>query len=355
MDTPFWPPPFERYPGTLPDRTDVVVIGGGIAGVSLVHHLARRRISTVLVEREHLAAGASGRNAGFLLAGVAGCYADAVRTFGRGKAREIWNITSENHDRMLECVEGSDVGHRRLGSVTLASGEDERTELEESSQLMRDDGFDARWDGERLFNPRDGEVNPAALVGALASRAKEGVIREGVNVTAIEPGRSEVAVRAGQQECRAGVVILATNAYTPQLLPQVKIHPTRAQMLASAPIARTVCDVPTYSHFGYRYWRQLRGGEVLVGGWRDTSLEAEVGYEEMPTAPIQEHLDRQLDAMTAGAAVTHRWAGTMGFTETGLPLVGPVEDMGNLYLCAGFNGHGMGSAFMSAKKLVEML
>ena len=53
--------------------------------------------------------------------------------------------------------------------------------------------------------------------------------------------------------------------------------------------------------------------------------------------------------------MTHRWAGTMGFTETGLPLVGPVEDMPNVYLCAGFNGHGMGSAFMSAKQLVEML
>jgi gamma-glutamylputrescine oxidase len=355
VNAPFWQEPLERYPGSLPDRADVLVIGGGIAGTSLVHHLAKRRFSAVLVERKHLAAGASGRNAGFLLAGVADCYAEAVRIFGREKAREVWHITDENHDRMLEAVERDDVGHRRLGSATLASGDEERARLEESDQMLREDGFEARWDGERLLNPRDGEVNPAAMVGALARRAKQGAIREGVNVTSIESRREEVTVRAGDLECRAGVVILATNAYTRWLLPEVKIQPTRAQMLASAPLSRSVCDMPTYSHFGYRYWRQLPTGEVLIGGWRDTAMEAELTDEDEPTDQIQEHLDGQLAAMSGNGEVTHRWAGIMGFTESGLPLVGPVDGRRNVYLCAGFNGHGMGFAFMSAKQLVESI
>src|SRR5712691_13405160 len=128
----FWSPPTEVYPGALPDRTDILVIGGGIAGTSVMYHLARRRISAVLVESRHLAFGASGRNAGFLLAGVADCYAEAVRIFGREKAREVWHVTNENHDRMLEAVEGDHVGHRRLRSATLASGDEERARLEES-------------------------------------------------------------------------------------------------------------------------------------------------------------------------------------------------------------------------------
>jgi len=352
---PFWARPSERYPGQLPDRADVLVVGGGIAGTSLLHHLGKRRISAVLVEREHLAFGASGRNAGFLLAGVADCYAEAVRIFGREKAREVWHITNENHDRMLEAVEGDHVGHRRLGSMTLASGDEERARLEESAQLLRDDRFEASWDGSRLINPRDGEINPAAMVGALAMRAKDGAIREGVDVTAIEPGSVEVMVRAGASECRAGVVILATNAYTSQLLPQVKIQPTRAQMLASAPILRSLSDLPTYSHFGYRYWRQLPTGEMLIGGWRDTSMETEIGWDDQPSPGIQEHLEHKLESMSQGAEVTHRWAGLMGFTETGLPLAEPVVGMRNVYVCAGFNGHGMGFAFMTAKKLVESI
>jgi glycine/D-amino acid oxidase-like deaminating enzyme len=353
--TPYWARPAERYPGRLPERADVLVIGGGITGTSLMHHLRARRMDGVLVERAHIAAGASGRNAGFLLAGVADSYAEAVLSFGRTRAREIWGMTLVNHATMIEAVADQPVGHRRLGSAILASGEEEAASLAESAQLLNEDGFEASWDGRTLVNPLDGEVDPAAVVGALARQAPSGAIREGVNVTAIEARSTDVLVHSDGAECHAGCVILATNAYTPLLLAQVEIQPRRAQMLASAPDAAGLCDLPTYSHFGYRYWRQLSTGEVLIGGWRDTAYEAEVGYDERPTNAIQAHLDGQLKRMGGEAKVTHRWAGTMGFTESGLPLVGPVDGLPNVYLCAGFNGHGMGFAFISAKTLVDSL
>jgi gamma-glutamylputrescine oxidase len=345
----------ERYPGQLPKRADVLVIGGGITGVSLLHHLGRRGIDAVLVERRHLAAGASGRNAGFLLAGVAESYADAVRIFGRDRAREIWRTTIENHTMEIDAIAGQEVGHRRSGSTILASGKEEAAKLEQSAQLLIEDGFDASWDGRALTNPRDGEVTPTLLVEAFARQARPGAIREGVEVTAIQAGSGDVLVEADAGECRAGCVILATNAYTPQVLPNVAIQPRRAQMLASKPVGAQLCELPTYSHFGYRYWRQLPSGEILVGGWRDTSIDIEVGYDEHPTPGIQAHLEAHLRQMGADVEITHRWAGTMGFTESGLPLVGPVDGMPNVYLCAGYNGHGMGFAFMSAKQLVESL
>ena len=151
------------------------------------------------------------------------------------------------------------------------------------------------------------------------------------------------------------MVILATNAYTPQLVPSVKIQPTRAQMLATAPESTSVTDMPVYSNFGYRYWRQLASGEVLIGGWRDTSVETEKTFDDEPTAEIQEHLDRAIDELRVKAEVTHRWAGTMGFTESGLPMAGPLEGLPNVYICAGFTGHGMGFAFMTAKQVAEQI
>jgi glycine/D-amino acid oxidase-like deaminating enzyme len=84
-------------------------------------------------------------------------------------------------------------------------------------------------------------------------------------------------------------------------------------------------------------------------------MDTEIGYEDEPTQGIQTHLEAQLHQLSSSATVTHRWAGIMGFTESGLPLVGPVEGMKNVYVCAGYNGHGMGFAFMSAKQLVQML
>ncbi len=353
MGTPFWAPPPEKYPGRLPDKADVLIVGGGIAGTSLLWHLTARRIDAVLLERHHLAWGASGRNAGFLLAGVASSYVEAVRTYGRDKAREVWEVTNENHDRMVEAARGKDVGHRRLGSAILPANDEERALLVDSEQLLVADGFEARWDGTRLINPRDGEIDPAAMVAALGRQARAGAIREGVDVKSIEPRRRDVVVATQEERCEAGVVILATNAYTPQLVPSVKIQPTRAQMVATAPDPNPISDLPVYSNFGYRYWRQLSSGEVLLGGWRDTSLETEKTYDDQPTEDIQRHLDSALDGLHVTAEVTHRWAGTMGFTESGLPMSGPLEEMPNVYICAGFTGHGMGFAFMTAKAVAE--
>jgi gamma-glutamylputrescine oxidase len=355
VSTPFWAPPPEKYPGTLPDKADVLIIGGGIAGTSLLWHLTRLRIDAVLVERHHLAWGASGRNAGFLLAGVASSYSEAVRTYGRDKAREVWEVTNENHDRMIEAARGQDVGHRRLGSAILPASEDERALLIESEQLLQEDGFEARWDGTRLVNPRDGEIDPAAMVAALARQARPHAIREGVSVTALESRRRGVIVTAAEAQCEAGVVVLATNAYTPQLVPSVKIQPARAQMVATAPDPNPIADMPVYSNFGYRYWRQLATGEVLLGGWRDTSLETERTYDDQPTGEIQAHLDRGLEDLHVSAEATHRWAGTMGLTESALPIAGPLEGMPNVYICAGFSGHGMAFAFMTAKTIAESI
>src|ERR1700736_1287693 len=103
--TPYWPRAVERYPGRLPERAEVLVIGGGITGVSLLHWL-RGRVDAVLVERDRVAAGASGRNAGFLLAGVAACYAAAVRTYGRERARTIWGFTVETHELLAAALGG---------------------------------------------------------------------------------------------------------------------------------------------------------------------------------------------------------------------------------------------------------
>src|SRR2546429_7640713 len=99
MSTPFWAPPPEKYPGRLPDKVDVLVVGGGIAGTSLLWHLTRRRIEAVLVERHHPPWGASGRDAGVLLAGGAASYAEAGPTYRREKARGGGGSTHQNHER----------------------------------------------------------------------------------------------------------------------------------------------------------------------------------------------------------------------------------------------------------------
>lgn len=351
---PVWGAPPREYAGALPARADVLVIGGGITGVGLLWWL-RGQADVVLVERDHLAAGASGRNAGFLLEGVAACHAVAARRYGRERAAALRAFTAATHDLLAEALAGRAAGYRRLGSFVEAGAPDEARDLEESAALLREDGFDVRWDGSRLDNPRDGELDPVEAVRVLAADAPGGAIREGVAVDALEPSAAGVRVHAGGAECDAGAVVLATNAYTALLVPEVPISPVRAQMAATGPDARRLVERPTYADRGYQYWRQRSDGRVLIGGYRDRALEEEVGYDAVTTPTLQAYLDRHLHRLGAAAPVTHRWAGIMGFTADELPIVGPLPGVPNVWASAGYNGHGLAFAFHCARRLAGAL
>lgn len=349
----------------MPVRTEIVIVGGGLTGVSLLYWLSREGLKAILLERDRLTAGASGRNAGFILTGVAGNYALAVETYGRERARAIWAFTIENHLLLREALKEHQVGYAQRGSWTIAATPPEAVALRDSEILLREDGLPGRWMSALpgvlrgysggLLNPDDGEVNPAAAVRALAAQSPAGSIYEGVGVTGLEAGQQGVRVHAGQEEIVADAAVLATNAYTAQLVPEIPIAPVRGQMLATSPVRTLIADRPVSAHWEFQYWRQLPEGNVLIGGYRDRALEDEVGYDEQPTARIQGYLDAHLRAFGLHAAVTHRWAGTMGFTADGLLLAGPVPGRQNLYVCAGYSGHGMGFAFHAARRLAQLL
>src|SRR5438128_3436863 len=115
--------PAERYPA-LPGHltADVAVVGGGISGASLAWQLRRRGLSVVVVERARLAWGASGRNAGFLLVGLAEPYRALVERLGRERARAALEASRENHRGIAEAVEedGLACGYLSRGSRLLA-------------------------------------------------------------------------------------------------------------------------------------------------------------------------------------------------------------------------------------------
>src|SRR5687768_15242340 len=87
---------YARRSARLPARTNVVVIGGGLLGVASAYWLARSGVATVLIEQGDLAAGATGRNGGFMVAGTAERYPAAIARLGHATARAVWQLTLEN-------------------------------------------------------------------------------------------------------------------------------------------------------------------------------------------------------------------------------------------------------------------
>lgn len=344
-------------PPALPSRAEAVIVGGGITGVAMLDALRRRDVDAVLLERDHLAAGASGRNAGFLLAGAAENYARAVQRYGRSTAAQVWAFTIENHALVAAAASRFDAGHHVRGSVIAALDVAEAASLEASATLLAEDGLpgtisaasDVPGSTCRLVNPGDGEIDPVRLVGGLAAPHADRV-HEVSEVVAVEDGINSATVRLRDRSIEAAAVVLATNAWIAQLAPSIRVRPVRAQMLASTPVPAFI-PCPVYAEWGHRYWRQRDDGAVLVGGFRHRAMDEEVGFELATTARLQGHLDGQLRELGVSAGVTHRWSGTMGFSEDGLPLAGRVPGHHRVHLCAGYTGHGMGFAVHAAQAL----
>jgi len=342
------------YPPLDGDVTgDVVVVGAGIAGVATAYFLASAGAKVIVLEARGVAEAASGRNAGFLLAGVAENFVAASRRYGERSALRIWRFTKRTQAlaRSLIAEHGIECALRWNGSDQIAGSDEEWREIEASARLLSPEGVAVTVDAaaRSATYADDGELHPVRWVRGLAAAAvrKGARIHESTRVDAVAPGEA----RTASGTVRAGSIVLCTNAYTAHLASS-RVRPVRGQMLATAPTPPLFAR-PAYADRGYRYWRQTSDGRVVVGGWRDTAVEDEVGEEERTTDVIQKQLDAFLRLRGITARVTHRWAGTMGFSHDALPYVGATAP--GLFVCGGFTGHGMAFGPASAELVATLV
>lgn len=358
---------------STPEELDTVVVGGGFVGLSTAWWLAKEGgVRTTVLEAEHLAGKASGRNAGFLLTGSAVPYVRLLNAHGRDTALRFWEVSRDNRALLRsELLDPGTVDCEFLpeGSwIAALKGTDQEEGLRESLELLRAEGFDLEWrSGEQvrnasgsddlggaLFQPEDGGLDPVRLCRGMA-RLDLFDVRTGVEVRRLEPEGDRVRLVTLAGDILARRVVIAVNAYAPSLLPFLArtIRPVRGQALATAPGARHLEGV-WYLNDGFEYLRQLADGTLVLGGRRQAAERVEVGYVECPTATVQGALEQFLDEtfpVFADRPVMDRWAGIMAFTEDGFPMVDRVPDLPGAVYAAGFSGHGLSLGFAVGRRL----
>ena len=321
-------------------RVDVAIVGGGITGCAAACVLAEAGLRVRVHEARRVASGASGRNGGFALAGGATRYDIARETYGAEAARSYWRWTERYLERMAELAGDA---LERPGSLRLAADEEEREQIRAEYEALREDGFDAEWreqlppplDGAfhgAIFHPHDGSLQPARFVRRLAGAAAAAGadIREQSRVATLD-------------ELGAEHVVLATDGYGRGLLPGLDeaIWPARGQVVATEPLPERLFACPHYARQGFDYWQQLGDGRIVLGGFRDFSILAELTDEEETTPVIQEALSAFLRELVGyDPPIAYRWAGIFGLTQDFLPLVGRVPGRDGVWVAAGYSGHG---------------
>ena len=371
---PYWlDEPYEPRPPLTGDvDVEACVIGAGVGGLSCARRLAVHGIETLVLERDTVAGGASGRNGGFLIAGLAPFHNDAIELWGRDYARRVYARTLEAQEEMYALAEELGVGDavRRVGSLRVAASEEEAEHVRRHAQALTEDGFPAQllerdelppalqrsaWNA--CLTDHDGSLHPARWIRALAGDAgRAGArIHEGSEVRAPIEG-TELELEGGR--VRARHVIVAADGALPRLVPayEGRVRARRLHMVATEPLPERIVEQLVYARWGYEYFQQRPDGRIMAGGFGD--VDGEASYTDRPEGDprIWDRIARWLrEDVGVDARITHRWTGTVGYSQERRPFVGPVPGRPGLWVAGGYSGTGNVPGFLAGREVADMI
>ncbi len=381
--------PFVPDPGAgLPVGADVIVVGAGMVGASAAYHLAREGMRPLVVEANSPAWGASGRNAGMALAGLGGHFPRVTRLVQEAGGRSILDYTVRSLD-MIEAWDGELAGGLewdRSGSLDLAldSGEEAHIRSMAASQaaeglaveIIGPDELQALAPGlaaDRVraakWTPGDGKLNPFRLCYALldAVRAMGGMVVTGVRAERllVSSGRTS-GLATSHGDIASGAVLLATNAWTPALAPHLaaNLTPIRETVCVTEMLPFRIGEPGFETNQCNEYWRQMRTGEVVAGGFAVADESMGIGTYSMRVRPgVPPRLAAllaRLHPRIANARIVRCWAGLLDFASLEMPMAGPLPTtdgtpVPGAYVVCGLTGHGHPYAPILGRLVAELI
>ena len=367
----------------LPTSTDVLVIGGGIAGTAMAYYLARAGVEVVLLDRGELNREASGTNAGSFhlqlaihqLSG-AGTAADRERLLADARlsleASQVWNT--------LGTDLGGDLGVHQTGGWMVAQTADELRLLHEKHELESLAGIDtevvpagelrdrAPYLSERLLGASycaaEGHANPLVVAPLYARRAVEhgATVIVNAEVRQIDAQSGSAArrftVHTGAGRIRAARVVNCAGAWADELASKVGLRlPVRSEGLhVNVTEPRQRLFQPMIQHIGRRLTlKQNDAGTFIIGGGWPTGTAARPRRYPTTWHSMAGNLAVAVDVVPALAdvRVLRTWSGVIVFTNDFSPIVGESELVPGFFACVSSTGFTFSPLF--ARQLAERM
>jgi gamma-glutamylputrescine oxidase len=342
------------------DACEVVVVGAGLVGATTAASLAAEGLDVAVLEARNVASGATGRTAGLILTGLPMLYAQAVEMHGRETAQALWQSTVDNRAELVAVSEQLDVAFERTGSLTLAVDEEQASLLAVSSEMLAADGFDVQFETDdpldrgfaaALHYPDDVVVDTVDLTMGLLDEVP---IHTGTEVYGLEQERENVLVLARGRTVKAGTVVLAVNAYAPLLDGYFsdKVAPIRGHRLTTRPMDERLVETP--GNVGPFSFRQASDGRLLFTAWQPQYEAPAAGPgDEGAEVDLMRFIGRHFPEVVDKFA--HRLSSVMGNAPDGLPLIGALPHLPQVFFAVGFSSYALNLAFSAADLLTGLI
>lgn len=347
---------------------DIIIVGSGFVGLWSAYYLKKNNpsLSIAIIDRGIIPTGASTRNAGFSCFGsVTELMADTLN-IGEDKMLEIVEMRYRGLKKIRKTFRGADIGYEETGGYELITPEQGieinllRSNIDWLNQRLkgitrktktfqigdaRIGQFGFRGVTHLIENRLEGELHSGKLCQALLQLIQSlGVtVLNNIEIKQFAHFNGKIELETNlPTNLYTGKLLICTNAFAKQLLPELDVEPARGQILVTAPIPNLKWKGTFHYDEGFYYFRNLNN-RVLLGGARNKAFEAEHTYDLSTTSTIQDELERFLKEIILPGQeyqVEYRWSGIMGTGGDKKPI---LRELSKDIFCAVRMG-GMGVA-----------
>ena len=379
---PFWQDDFPHLANVptspLPDKVDVVIIGGGYTGLLAARTLAKGGAKVVVLEQGHIGSGASSINGGQVSPGLKADAETIYNRYGPELAGELWWAALDAVkffeqtiiEEQIDCDYTGKGGlalayrpthYRRMLEYTewLANKLNYEQKIIPPEKLCEEIGSDIFYGGK--FEREGGGIQPAKYVYGLAcATVRAGALlcpKTTVQQVRRQVGHSGFYIITDQGNVRASEVLMATNGYTGSLVRgiQRRVFAVGSYMITTEPLSpelqrelspndRVFYDT---KHF-LNYFRLTPDGRMSMGGRNNLSPD----LDWLESARFLQQRTIEIFPQLRDIPITHTWSGRLGITFDLIPHIGQVD---GIYYAFGYGGHGVALSGYLGKEVAELM
>lgn len=337
----------------LPAEADVVIIGGGVMGISAAYHLTRCGVErVVLLEKDELGEGSTSRSAG----GVRAVFSDEINIALGQRSLE----TFESFDEEF----GQEIDLHQVGYLFLLENDADVAVFAKNAELQRSMGVDSRMISVEeaaalspmidtaglkaaLWSPRAGHCTPESVVHGYARAAREagatilthtaatGLEMDGTTIVGVRTARGRIC--SGTVMCTAGAWSKDVGSWAGVRLP---VEPLRRQILTTEPITDLDPNSPFTIDFSTSLYFHNEGNGLLIGmAEHEDSWSFDVSHDPGWLPSVAEAMQRRVPSLV-DVGIASGWAGLYEMTPDANALIGRSQDVPGFFYACGFSGHG---------------